>query len=212
MKRYIAVVIALVIGCGFLWLGCGPDNWKSPYDAPDGSNISVPDDYSYDSGGGALIINFAVSVDDCCGTPLNDIDIKTWIFPQPDQSNWAWMYTITDPEGDTLDFYVQDPDSGLYFVNTAYFVDLDSVAYWDGDGMPHYATSSHGRADIKIIVPTGYSGEIGVLFDIGVDSGELTISVNPSGGVCFNGTDDDSDGATDAMDFGCSGLDGLSEE
>jgi len=178
MKR-VLIISALLFIVAFLGLGCGKGNSSSPYSATQGATVSAPGDATFDSAGGGFIVNFPVSVHKG-GELQNDIALKTWVYWVGTASDYAVITSAKDLVGDTDDF--------------------DD---WDDDGLPLYVTDEHGRADVLIIIPGGFAGVIALTFDIGVSQAESKITVNPKGGTCFDGEDNNNDGNIDAFDPAC---------
>ena len=178
MKRYVKYAFIVLIIGGIFGFGCGSENKKSPYDAPSGTTITGGGTVDIDSFGGGYVTTFWLYVSEG-GEPLNDIDVAAVFFLRPDVSNWA---------------------TNLKPVN---FVDPERVKYWDDDGMPHFVTDKHGSLVVDIYIPFGYSGEMDVVFDIGVNTTEANITVNPAGVECFDGQDNDGDGGIDPWDPEC---------
>lgn len=170
-------------------LGCGKDNRKSPYEAPDGSTISDVDDLDVNSGGGGGMVTYLVWVRDKDGKPLNDMDIGIYFFTRETISSWAWIIGY----------------------NNGDLIDEDDVEYWDDEGFPHVTTDEHGESKIDIFIPFGFAGQMDVVFDIYSASTQSTITVNPAGGQCFDGKDNDSDGGIDAGDPDCTGPGDMTE-
>jgi len=178
MKRYLASLFTIFTIVSLVGLGCGEDNYKTPYDASDGASIGDIDDITIESGGGAGVITYWFDVRDG-GKPLNDIDVALFIFPNHTISSYAPSFDVVD------------------------VVDKSKVEYWDDDGNPHFTTGDHGELTVDVRVPAGFAGVMGVVFDIGVDQSESEITVNPAGNACFDGDDNDSDGGIDFGDIDC---------
>jgi len=182
MKKFIITALALLVAASLLWSGCGENNYESPYDASQGATIGDIDDDSIGHSGGGGTYVYLLSVSDEDGAPLNDIDLWVWVGGSVNgESNYAIDLDITD------------------------FIDEDAPDFegYDDENLPHYITDDHGRVNVVLTIPPGFAGELDLKFDIGADISETTLTVNPAGGSCFNGEDDDSDGYVDALDPEC---------
>lgn len=185
MKKLLVTALVLLAAMSLLWSGCGEDNYKSPYDASQGASISGVEDKSINSQGEETYKSYHVIVSNQEGEPLNDIDLWVWIeFEESASSYTSKLYYPNLSRSDFVDTEAQD------------FEGFDT----DFHNLPHYVTDEHGRADVEIKVLRGFAGTLNLEFDIGVDTAVGVLTVIPGGGNCFDGLDNDSDGAMDATD------------
>ena len=179
MKRLL-IITTLLLAVAFLSLSCGKGGSSKPYSATQGATVTAPGDATYNSNGNAFGVNYPVHVYGKDGNLQNDVLLKAWIFVVTTASNYAVITSAKDLVGDTSDF--ED---------------------WDDDGLPLYMTDENGRADVLILVPFGFAGEMDLSFDIGVAQVDSKLTIVPAGASCFDGTDNNGDTNIDAADPLC---------
>ena len=154
MKRYTKITLICVIVIGLFTLRCGEGNYFSPYNASYGATVSAPGDGTVTTDGlSGFFVHLPVFVFQD-GVPVNNIDISTYVFVGVDPTS-GWTGSIRA--------FLDD--------------DTEDFDEWDDDGIAHYITDRHGKADVIAIVPAGFFGTIELSFDIGVDSDNVTLTI-----------------------------------